>query len=649
MQSVRFIVLMPACLILLAAGFRAAAAADFPAVAAEEQAVTSVPGEPNAPAVVLFKKGEFLMAGYGLTNGSLSSSLRVQVRLKILTKEGKSNGEIAIAHSDFERLRGFKGRTVLPDGRIIPVSADAKFLRKTSRSQKWFTTAVAFPSVQVGAILDYQYELWFDSIYYLDPWYFSEEVPVRYAEIVFKTPLDIKAQAWSRSSARVKIQRESQQHSTGYITRAWAENLPSVPDDPYGPPYTDLAAQMIMLPSAILNPDIHEPLLESWPKTCELIGKYYDQVRRRDGGVAKQAREIAGTGSPRQQAEALYRFIRDQIETEPFIGVVVGSDDALAKVLKDGKGDRAEKALLLQAMLKAVKIDSRLVWAADRTNGAIDTQLPNPAWFDTVLVLVELGGERIFLDPSDRALGFGYLRPGYEGNAALIHDVRKPEGIVLPETPFDQNLQRAEVDLALDEKGRLSGTGTLRLTGHHAWEKIGWQDDEAQTLEAWKKWLGERYRDFQISEVKAAEAADERRVTVTWSMAQREEEVLGDETSVVPSAPLGPLAQPFVQPASSRRSAVMFDYPDREEVELRLRWPEGWKIEGLPKAAAITNGAGALSTGVEMKEAERTMVYKRRVDITDKTLETSQEYEAVRSLFAEVEKNDAQALLLVHR
>ena len=31
-----------------------------------------------------------------------------------------------------------------------------------------------------------------------------------------------------------------------------------------------------------------------------------------------------------------------------------------------GLADRAEKALLLQAMLAAVKIDSRLVWAADR-------------------------------------------------------------------------------------------------------------------------------------------------------------------------------------------------------------------------------------------------------------------------------------------
>lgn len=196
--------ILPACMILALLAARGAAAADFPPITDEERALTSVPGEPNAPAVVLFKRGEFLMAGYGLRSG-LSSSLRIQVRLKILTEEGKSNGEVAITHSGWERLHGFAGRTVLPDGRILPVPSDAKFVRKTSRSHRTYTTALAFPAVQVGAILDYQYELWFDTIFYLEPWYFSEEIPVRYSEIVFKTPLDVGASAWSRGPAQVKI------------------------------------------------------------------------------------------------------------------------------------------------------------------------------------------------------------------------------------------------------------------------------------------------------------------------------------------------------------------------------------------------------------------------------------------------------------
>jgi hypothetical protein len=626
-----------------------AGAADFPPITDDERSLTAVPGEPNAPSVVLFKKGDFQMAGYGAQLGNQSSALYVQVRLKILTEEGRSNGEITIAHSDATRLHGFRGRTVLPNGQVVAVSSDAKFVSKTSRSLRTFVTAVAFPSVQVGAILDYQYELRFDTIYYLEPWYFSEDVPVRYSEIQFKAPIGLQVQAWSRGPQRVKIQTSKPTtNSLGWTIKAWADNVPSVPDDPFGPTYKDLAAQMMLLPSLWILPDQKLTLLESWPKVSERAGERYDEVRRRDSGVAKKAQEVAGRGTPREKSEAIFRYVRDQVETEKYRGVWVDHDASLGKILAAARGDRAEKALLLQAMLKAVKVDSRLVWAGDRARGAIDPKLPNPGWFDTVFVLLELDGKRVFLDPSDRALAFGALRYGYEGTPALIPDAKSPEGIVLPETPFEQNLRRAQVELVLDAKGRLSGTGTLVLTGHRAWERTQWKDDEAKTIEAWKAWLTPRYRDFQLAEVKAVEHPDERKVTVTWKMTQREEEALGDEATIAPAAPLGPVAQPFVQSAAARRTGVMFDYPDRDEVELRLRWPAGWKVESRPKDATIASAAGSVTTGSELKEGERTLLYSRRFDLPHREFNTSREYEAIRSLFADLEKIDVQTVVLVH-
>jgi hypothetical protein len=183
---------------------------------------------------VLYRKGEFLLAGYGTQRGGNASLLRVQVRMKILTEAGKSSGEVAISHSNERRLHGFQGRTVLPDGRVVPVPPDAEFVRKTSRTHKTFTTAVAFHAVQVGAILDYQYELGFDSIFYLEPWYFSDELPVRYSEVVFKTPSDLALQAWNRALVGVKV--EQSQSASGYVTRAWVENLPRSPTTPTVPP-----------------------------------------------------------------------------------------------------------------------------------------------------------------------------------------------------------------------------------------------------------------------------------------------------------------------------------------------------------------------------------------------------------------------------
>ena len=95
----------------------------------------------------------------------------------------------------------------------------------------------------------------------------------------------------------------------------------------------------------------------------------------------------------------LYRFVRDQIETEDLPGVGLPEDTTADSVLAARRGDSAGKALLLQAMLQAVGVPGRAVWASDRDDGKFDASFPNPRWFDRVLVMLDLDGQRVFLDP----------------------------------------------------------------------------------------------------------------------------------------------------------------------------------------------------------------------------------------------------------
>jgi hypothetical protein len=637
--------LLPFALVLALLGAFRAGAEEFPPITAEEKALTSVPGEPNAPAVVLFKKGEFLMAGYGRLVGSLTSHLTVRARVKILTETGKGNGEIAIAHNSDLRLQGFSGRTVLPDGRILPVPADARFERRTSKSRKTFVTTVAFPAIQPGAILDYRYEVTFSSPFLLEPWIFSEEVPVLRSEVLFRTPGNWTYQIWNRSPLEVTIHQERQKTSGGYEVHAWAENLPAVPDDPYGPPYADLASQMTLLP--VLRADIYgqEGMMSSWRATSRLVSQLYLPVIRLDDGLTRTVRKVAGAGDLRRKAEALYRFVRDEIRTEPGDGILVDIDQTtLKKILAERRGTGIEKALLLQNMLREAGIGSLMIWAADPGRVTLDDTLPSPGWFDTAFVMIELDFERTFLDPAAPGLAFGQIRPQYEGTAARVFETS--EGIVLPETPFGENLRRAEVDLSVDEKGRLAGTGTLRLTGPRAAEQLHGNDDPAKAAQAWTDWLAERWREYRISNLQVAEMPEERKVTVTWAMAQREEEALGDEATVMPSAPLGLASQPFAQ--AERKIDVVFDHPYRDEVELRLRWPEGWKLDRAPAAAKVEKFCGTLSTAVEPDPGGHALVVRRRLDVTRRKI-TPAGYEDLRALFGEAVKSDAQGVTLAKR
>jgi transglutaminase-like putative cysteine protease len=634
--------------------FAVAAQAEFPPISPEEKALTQVAGAPNARAVVLFRKAEFRMMDPA--SSDISSRLTIRERVKILTEQGKDRGEIQLFHSSFVRLYSLTARTVLPDGRVVELAKDAKFERKLSKSRKYYVTSIAFPNVEVGAILDAEYELRFDNIFYLEPFYFSSDVPVRSAEIRYLIPSSLGIQSWMRDPFQVGVKTEQGRDRDRRTLRAWAENLPPILDEPYALPFQDLATQIMLVPTVFDEGTVHQRLMENWAATSDLLRESWEKARRRSGDTAKKAQALAqkaGAGR-RDQASAIYAFVRDEIAfDDDGTGIfLTGNEPSADAVLRAGHGTPAEKALLLEAMLDAAKLDAKPVWAAPRSNGLIDSQVANPAWFDRVLIAVELGpkdGGRVYLDPTDRRLGFGRLDADYEGTAALLPDPKKPEGVVLAQSPADQNVEKATVSLQVGEGGRLSGTGKLRLTGLSATTKLRWRETPEKTTEAWHDWLVERFEGYAFTDLVVRESVEERTVDVTWTMTQKEEEALGDEVTLAASRPLGPQTEPFSASSAQRRSPILFDFPYREEVDFEMGWPEGWHVESAPRTAKNDSAAGAFTLAIQIDDPTRKVTIRRAFDLRQKQLSTREECELARDLFAAAAKSDAQALVIVKR
>ena len=275
----------------------AAAAEAFPPITDQDRALTAVPGQPNAPAVVLFRKGELHMMNPA--SQDVSSYLRVEVRLKILTAAGKDRGDVKIAHSGFFRLQGIEGRTVRPDGTVVPLPKEVQFRRTASRSRRIYVTSVAFPAVEVGAILDYHYTVKWDSIFFLDPWFFQDRIPVLHSEIVYDVPVTLQAAAWKSDPMHVGLKSETLKGQEGTRLRAWADDLPAVPEERDSLPFADMAAQEMMLPTAYVTRDVVQRLFESWAATWARSSTTITKRRgARDGDSAQKARQLAAAASP---------------------------------------------------------------------------------------------------------------------------------------------------------------------------------------------------------------------------------------------------------------------------------------------------------------------------------------------------------------
>ena len=624
-------------------------AADFPPLTEAERAIKSAPGEPNARAVILFLKGDLKMPDP--RKEATPSILTVSVRERILTERGLDEGTVRIVHSSFTRLHDFEGRTILSDGSVVPLPEDASFTTTASKAKRRFITSVAFPKVEVGAILDYHYKLYWDSFAFLEPWYFAAGVPIVYSEILYHLPAGVEMGVWGFGPGIDGVKTEQGSDVLSKTFRVWAQNLPSLPAEPYSLPAGDFSPRMMLVPRSVMVRGLPVLLLESWQSTCELYKDMYRKALDDNYNTTKLARSLVPTAEKdaRARAATLFRYVRDSIRTDEGSDPAPGKGVTVDKVLARKHGTSAEKALLLVALLDAIKVPAHLVWAGDRADGMIDTQVPTPAWFSRTLVAVETGAERLFLDPTEATAPVGHIVPGFEGMPALLHDYKKPEVITLPETPFTENRRAARVDLAVGEKGEVTGHGTLTLTGQHGWEMVGWKGSPEQAAVGWKNWLGEQLKSFLVSDVKVREFVDDGKVEVEWRLEPADPGADENEILVNPAAPLGPVNLASSFPAVGRRTPVVFDYPDRDEVEWHLSWPPGWEIEATPQPRTHESAAGAIVTSFATDPAARTMVARRRLDIARRMTTSVADYDTLRKLLLEVQRNDAQTVVLRRR
>ena len=150
-----------------------------------------------------------------------------------------------------------------------------------------------------------------------------------------------------------------------------------------------------------------------------------------------------------------------------------------------------------------------------------------------------------------------------------------------------------------------------------------------------------------IGAVQVDENIEDQTLTVTWSLRQRDEELLGDEVSINPTRPIGPATQPFPLPAEYRKSPARMLYGRRDELTWTLSWPEGWSIDVLPRGLSHGSPVGSLAWKVGADRANRRLTVERRFDLSLPDLARPDDYRAVRDLYEHAVSTDAQNLVLV--
>jgi hypothetical protein len=215
------------------------------------------------------------------------------------------------------------------------------------------------------------------------------------------------------------------------------------------------------------TPDVQVSSFANWQE----VGRWYAGVqadkRKSTSEIKRKADELTtGLSSDLEKVEALYNFAAKKIRYISLVSLGIGGYEPHSgdETIRNGYGDCKDKVALLAALLESQGLrGSSVLISADRK---IDLDIPSPWPFDHVIMMMHLGGQTIWMDPSAAVLPFRMLSYQMRGQQGLVippdgepHFETTPSEAPMPNTWVE------EVDGKVGDDGSLQATVTITARG----------------------------------------------------------------------------------------------------------------------------------------------------------------------------------------
>jgi hypothetical protein len=429
----------------------------------------------------------------------------VYVRIKVLQEKGKELATVHLPywHGNF-KIDDIKARTIHADGTVIPLVGKPEdlLLSKTSSgngdqmqiNSKVFT----LPSVEVGSILEYRYQLRYDDDHVSSPtWeiqrpYFVHQA--RYAFTPFKAFLPgsttsmyltdahgnaVNALIWYKVlPAGVDMKADA-----AGVFHLEVTDIPAAPDEEFMPPIDSLLYQVkFYYKSARDASDFWVSEAKRWSKEVDHFVESSKSIKEAVAGI------IAPGDSDLDKAKTLYKAVQALDNTD----YSRKKGDAELKQLKlkvarhaedtwaQKSGSSQDIALLYLAMLRAAGLNANDMKVTDRSERIFDPGYLDFDQLDDDIVVVNIAGKEIPLDPGEKMCPFQTVRWIHSGTAGIVQGDHVRSLGMTPEQAYTDNKKTRNGDLTLDEHGAIKGQLTFVMVGQEAidWRQAALRNDQ---------------------------------------------------------------------------------------------------------------------------------------------------------------------------
>ena len=445
------------CLLAAVLATPALLRAQFQPPTAEELRMTADPKAPGAAAVYLnFTEDANDMVHYQ----------SFYARIKVLSEKGTELATVTLPYARGNRkITNIEGRTIHADGTIVPFTARPEDLLVSKRPGLEFGHMVfTLPSVEVGSILEYRYQIRYDDKAYTTPlWQIQRDYFVHKAHFSF-TPF----KAFLKGSDNATSSYLIDEHGYTIHSLLWwsvlppgaqvktdasgrfsldVTDIPAAPDEAWMPPTESVLYKVVFYYiSEFSTTDFWETETKQWSKQVDQFAEPTKPIRDAVAGL------IAPGDTDLDKAKKLYKAVQALDNTD----FSRRKGEAELKVLglraqrraedtwAQKSGSRDDIALLYLAMLRAAGLNAYAMRVVDRDRGTFAIGYFNFDQLDDDIVLVTLNGKDVALDPGEKMCPFLNLSWKHSGAGGVRQSAEGRVAATSPQQVFSANtLERA--------------------------------------------------------------------------------------------------------------------------------------------------------------------------------------------------------------
>jgi len=624
-------------LLLLALCAPAILHAQFQDPTPDELKMTADPKAPGAAAVYLN------MTEISNRENNITS---FYARIKVLTEKGIDLANVELPYwKHVYNVADIKAHTIQPDGTIVPLNGKPADLLKTkTKGFQSGSKVFTLPSVQVGSIIEYYYQLRLSDAYVSIP-HWNIQLPYLVHKAHYQCYHCGDLSYLSILPPGTAFAKDHSGHMNLDLT-----DVPPAPTEEWMPPMGNMLWKVeFFSDTSRTKEDFWKTNGNSWSDSAKQFTEPSKDFRAAMNAL------VAPSDSDIDKAKKLYKalqtvdntdFSREKSESERKklkIKEIVRAED----VWTEKSGTRTEVALLYLSMLRAVGLTGYAMRLVDRNLALFTPADLDYDQLDDTVIILSTGGKEILLDPGEKLCPFQTVHWRHS-NAGGIRQTETGSAIATsPQQAYNTNTLDRYADFILDPQGTVEGTLRFVMNGQEAlyWRQKNLENDESEVKKQFDEWLKAMVPEgveAHIDHFTALDDPDSK--LVAFIKAQGTVGTATSKRVLVPGFFFEVRgSHPFVD-QDKRQAPVDMHYGEQISDQVVYHLPANLQVESAPQTASIPwTGRAALLIKSRTDPGQVTII---RTLARGFTFVTTDEYKPLHDFYQKVAAADQQQVVL---